>query len=103
MAQHTITLNDLQEKGLAYANDKRNATLDPKADPPQIPLTVDEYLQFVLGPVADDWARQAGISTAEPIIEKLKEAIAAADDAKIQAVKDALGIVAVAVDPVVLP
>lgn len=91
MAIHQIDFTDVQEKGLAFVTDKRNAEL-LAADSKAIALTPDEYLQFVTAPVGDDWARQAGIAVADPIVEKLKEAIASGDDVKLQAVKDALGI-----------
>ena len=93
MATHQITFTDAQEKGLAYVTERRNAEL--ALEKPPTSITADEYLQSVFASVADDWAKQAGIAVADPIIEKLKEAIATADDAKVQAVKDALGIVEV--------
>lgn len=91
MAQYLITLTDLQDKGLQFVVDQANA--DPQRDPQAVKWTPLTFKQDQDSKQADDYVRRMNESTKGVVAVELQKVIDAGDTAKLQAVKDALGIV----------
>lgn len=89
----TITLTDKGLKGLTNASALVNAAClqaDPKATCNESP---DEYAQRIFSAVAEDYYTQLVGGFNAEVVEELKKAQQTGDDAKLDAVASALGVV----------
>ena len=91
MANKRITLNQAQERGLAVMLAAHNARL-ASGIPPGRPLAADEYLELIAQPLLAQIAAQGEATTSDDIIRAVRDAVKSGNDAKISAVKQALGL-----------
>ena len=91
MARHNVTTTQPQERALlallAVHNKRQTDSI-----PPQPTLTADEYFELLAQPLLARILEDGTTSTSEDVVRALKAAIQSGQDAKINAVKSALGI-----------
>ena len=91
MAKHAVTTNPAQERALGVMLAAYNAR-QASGIPPGVPLNADQYFELLSQPLLAEIVEAGNVATNEDIVRAVKAAIDAGNDAKITAVKTALGI-----------
>ena len=91
MAKHSVTTTQPQERALLVMLAAYNAR-QASGIPPGVQLTADQYFELLAQPLLASIVEQGNVTTSEDIVRAVRSAIDAGNDAKINAVKTALGL-----------
>jgi hypothetical protein len=91
MAKHAVTTNAAQERALGVMLAAYNAR-QASGIPPGSQLTADLYFELLAQPLLAEIVEAGNVATSDDIIRAVKTAIDSGNDAKISAVKSALGL-----------
>lgn len=91
MAKKNVTLGQAHERALAVMLAAYNAR-QASGIPPGVQLTGDQYFDLLSQPLLAHIVEQGNVVTNADIVRAVKDAIDSGNDAKISAVKSALGL-----------
>lgn len=91
MAKHSVTTTQPQERALLVMLAAYNAR-QASGIPPGVQLNADQYFELLSQPLLAHIFEQGNVVTNDDIVRAVKQAIDSGNDAKINAVKTALGL-----------
>ena len=91
MAKHSVTTSGVQERALLALLAIHNQRL-ASSIPPQPAINADQFFELLAQPLLAQILEHGAAATSDDVVRALKAAIESGQDAKINAVKAALGL-----------
>lgn len=91
MAKHAVSTDQTQERALLTLMSAYNARM-AACIPPGVQVTADQYFEMLSQPLLEQIVIDGNVTTSDDILRAVKAAIDSGNDAKINAVKNALGL-----------